>query len=31
MPHPERAADPVHGGTDGARVFQGLVGVLADA
>lgn len=31
MPHPERAADPVHGGTDGARVFQGLVGALADA
>jgi phosphoribosylformylglycinamidine synthase len=24
MPHPERAADPVHGGTDGARMFAGL-------
>ncbi|MBV0892906.1 phosphoribosylformylglycinamidine synthase subunit PurQ [Paracoccus sp. Z118] len=28
MPHPERAADPVHGGTDGARMFSGLVGSL---
>lgn len=31
MPHPERAADPVLGGTDGASLFQGLVGRLADA
>ncbi len=25
MPHPERAADPVLGGTGGARLFEGLV------
>ena len=36
MPHPERAVDPLHGGTDGARVFCGLdaalgTGALADA
>ncbi|MFN3526062.1 MAG: phosphoribosylformylglycinamidine synthase subunit PurQ [Paracoccus sp. (in: a-proteobacteria)] len=31
MPHPERAADPVLGGTDGTALFQGLVGRLADA
>lgn len=24
MPHPERAADPIHGGMDGARLFAGL-------
>lgn len=29
MPHPERAADPALGGTDGARVFQGLAGAMA--
>jgi phosphoribosylformylglycinamidine synthase subunit PurQ / glutaminase len=29
MPHPERAADAVHGGTDGARLFASLVGGLA--
>lgn len=29
MPHPERAADPVLGGTDGAALFAGLVGRLA--
>ena len=28
MPHPERAADPVHGGTDGARLFAGLAAAL---
>jgi len=28
MPHPERAADPAQGGTDGARLFAGL-GALA--
>ncbi len=28
MPHPERAADPVHGGTDGARLFAGLATAL---
>lgn len=31
MPHPERAADPVTGGTDGAALFTGLVGSLAHA
>jgi phosphoribosylformylglycinamidine synthase len=25
MPHPERAAEPAHGGTDGARLFEGLL------
>jgi phosphoribosylformylglycinamidine synthase I len=30
MPHPERATDPVQGGTDGARLFSGLVGALAE-
>jgi phosphoribosylformylglycinamidine synthase subunit PurQ / glutaminase len=28
MPHPERAVDPVHGGTDGTRLFSGLVAAL---
>jgi phosphoribosylformylglycinamidine (FGAM) synthase-like amidotransferase family enzyme len=28
MPHPERAVDPAHGGTDGARLFAGLDAVL---
>ncbi|MEO1550938.1 MAG: phosphoribosylformylglycinamidine synthase subunit PurQ [Pseudomonadota bacterium] len=28
MPHPERAADPAHGGQDGARLFAGLVDQL---
>lgn len=26
MPHPERAVDPVHGGTDGLGVFESLLG-----
>jgi phosphoribosylformylglycinamidine synthase subunit PurQ / glutaminase len=29
MPHPERAVDPLHGGTDGLRLFEGLAQVLA--
>lgn len=30
MPHPERAAEPEHGGTDGARLFQSVMaGVVA--
>jgi phosphoribosylformylglycinamidine synthase len=29
MPHPERACEPVHGSTDGATVFDSLVGALA--
>jgi phosphoribosylformylglycinamidine synthase len=28
MPHPERASDPLLGGTDGMTLFQGLLGVL---
>lgn len=28
MPHPERAVDPAIGGTDGARLFSGLVEAL---
>jgi len=31
MPHPERAAEPAHGGSDGAAMFRGLVGALAPA
>ncbi|MDP5308205.1 phosphoribosylformylglycinamidine synthase subunit PurQ [Paracoccus spongiarum] len=31
MPHPERAADPVLGGQDGAALFSALVGALANA
>ncbi|HLZ77841.1 MAG TPA: phosphoribosylformylglycinamidine synthase subunit PurQ [Sphingomonas sp.] len=29
MPHPERMIDAVHGGTDGRRVFEGLLEALA--
>lgn len=31
MPHPERAIDPLHGGTDGAGVFTSMMSALADA
>ncbi len=31
MPHPERAADPGHGGTDGAALFRALSGALTAA
>ena len=31
MPHPERAVDPAHGGTDGRRLFESVVGSLVDA
>lgn len=31
MPHPERAADPAHGGTDGVALFRALSGVLTPA
>lgn len=31
MPHPERAVEPVHGGSDGAAVFDGLVNGLVHA
>jgi len=29
MPHPERAFEPAHGGTDGRRLFEGLLEVVA--
>ncbi len=29
MPHPERASDPAHGGTDGARLFANLLTELS--
>ena len=29
MPHPERAVDPAHGGTDGQRLFSGFAAALA--
>lgn len=29
MPHPERMIEPAHGGTDGRRLFEGLVAALA--
>jgi len=31
MPHPERRAEAVHGGTDGAAMFTGLAGALVSA
>jgi len=31
MPHPERAIDEGHGGTDGQALFRGLVGQFANA
>ena len=31
MPHPERAADAVHGGTDGQALFSALVGAMQSA
>lgn len=31
MPHPERAAEPAHGKTDGQRLFAGLIGQMARA
>ena len=31
MPHPERAADPAQGGTDGATLFRALVDAVVDA
>ena len=29
MPHPERACDPLTGGTDGRGVFESLLGALS--
>jgi phosphoribosylformylglycinamidine synthase subunit PurQ / glutaminase len=31
MPHPERAIDPAHGGTDGRAVFAALAGLMTAA
>ncbi|MEN8891942.1 phosphoribosylformylglycinamidine synthase subunit PurQ [Planktotalea arctica] len=31
MPHPERAMEPAHGSSDGARLFAGLIGSMAQA
>ena len=31
MPHPERMADPIHGNTEGSRLFDALVGALQAA
>jgi len=31
MPHPERMAEPAHGGSDGAAMFAGLMDALAPA
>lgn len=31
MPHPERAVDPAHGGTDGLRLFESALQALAKA
>ena len=31
MPHPERMADPVHGNTEGRKLFEGLMDQLATA
>ena len=30
MPHPERAADPVLGNTDGLGIFESMLRVVAD-
>ncbi len=29
MPHPERAIEPAHGGTDGRRLFEAIAGALS--
>ena len=31
MPHPERVADPIHGGTDGAILFRSVLNAMARA
>lgn len=31
MPHPERVIEAAHGGTDGRRLFEGMIGALAGA
>ena len=30
MPHPERSAEPELGGTDGMKIFQSMVGAMAN-
>jgi phosphoribosylformylglycinamidine synthase len=29
MPHPERVIEPAHGGTDGRRLFEGLLDTVS--
>jgi phosphoribosylformylglycinamidine synthase subunit PurQ / glutaminase len=31
MPHPERAVAPIHGSTDGQRMFESLISAFAPA
>jgi phosphoribosylformylglycinamidine synthase len=31
MPHPERAIDPAHGGTDGRKLFESVIEALVRA
>ena len=31
MPHPERALEPAHGGSDGRALFESVVGALVGA
>ncbi len=31
MPHPERAIEAAHGGSDGRRLFESILGVLQSA
>jgi len=31
MPHPERAIEPAHGGSDGRALFESVIGALVDA
>jgi phosphoribosylformylglycinamidine synthase len=31
MPHPERASEPELGGTDGFKIFESLVGAMAES
>jgi phosphoribosylformylglycinamidine synthase len=30
MPHPERASDPLLGGTDGLQLFKGILAAMGD-
>jgi phosphoribosylformylglycinamidine synthase subunit PurQ / glutaminase len=30
MPHPERSSEPELGGTDGFKIFESLVGAMAE-